>query len=98
MVLELLAPICKREKSGIHSHGFFPPKASFPALDGGVDRLYQSFPSLVRISLSLTDVGILLVPPGSITEVGWRCPRVGLMHPRLISSSLPPRHLFDLPE
>ena len=75
MVLELLAPICKREKSGIHSHGFFPPKASFPALDGGVDRLHQSFPSLVGISLSLTDAGILLVPLGSITEVGWRCPR-----------------------
>lgn len=39
MGLELLAPICKREKSSIHSHGFFPPEASFPALDGGVDRL-----------------------------------------------------------
>ena len=39
MVLELLAPICKREKSGIRSCGFFPPELSFPALDGGVDRL-----------------------------------------------------------
>ena len=39
MVLELLVPICKREKSSIHSHGFFPPKAPLPALDGGVDRL-----------------------------------------------------------
>ena len=39
VVLELLAPICKREKSSIHSHGFFQPEASFPALDGGVDRL-----------------------------------------------------------
>ena len=40
MVLELLAPICKREKSGIHSRGFFPLEASFlEALDGGVDRL-----------------------------------------------------------
>ena len=39
MVLEMLAPICKREKSGIHNHGFFPLEASFPALDGGVDRL-----------------------------------------------------------
>ena len=39
MVLELLAPICKREKRGIHSHGFFPPEMSLPALDGGVDRL-----------------------------------------------------------
>ena len=39
VVLELLAPICKREKSGIHSCGFFPPEASLPRLDGGVDRL-----------------------------------------------------------
>ena len=39
MVLELLAPIGKREKSGIHIHGFFSLKVSLPALDGGVDRL-----------------------------------------------------------
>ena len=37
--LELLAPICKREKSGIHSLGFFPLEVSLPALDGDVDRL-----------------------------------------------------------
>ena len=35
----MLALICKREKSGIHNHGFFPLEASFPALDAGVDRL-----------------------------------------------------------
>ena len=28
VVLKLLAPICKREKSGIHRCGFFPPEAS----------------------------------------------------------------------
>ena len=39
VVLELLAPICKREKSGIHSCGFFPLEASLPALDGSGDRL-----------------------------------------------------------
>ena len=39
VVLELLAPICKKEKSSIHSRSFFPPEASLPALDGGVDRL-----------------------------------------------------------
>ena len=39
VVLKLIAPIHKREKSGIHSCGFFPLEASFPALDGGVDRL-----------------------------------------------------------
>ena len=32
-------PICKREKSGIHSLGFFPLEVSLPALDGDVDRL-----------------------------------------------------------
>ena len=37
-ILELLAPICKTEKRSIQSHGFFPPEASLPALDGGVDR------------------------------------------------------------
>ena len=40
VVLELLAPICKREKSGIYRCGFFPPEASLPTLDGGVDKLY----------------------------------------------------------
>ena len=39
VVLELLAPIYKREKSSIHSHDFFPMEMSFPALDGDVDRL-----------------------------------------------------------
>ena len=39
MVLEQLAPICKREKSSFHNRGFFPLEASFPALDGGADRL-----------------------------------------------------------
>ena len=39
VILELLASICKREKCGIHSHGFFPLEASLPALVGGVGRL-----------------------------------------------------------
>ena len=37
--MELLAPICETEKSSIHSHGFFPPEASLPTLNGGVDKL-----------------------------------------------------------
>ena len=42
--LELLAPICKREKK--RPAPFFLPEASLPALDGGVDRRYtKSFPS-----------------------------------------------------
>ena len=39
VVLELLVPICKRGKSGIHSHGFFLLEVSLPALDRDVDRL-----------------------------------------------------------
>ena len=37
MRLELLAPICKREKS---DNAIFLLEVSLPALDGGVDRLY----------------------------------------------------------
>ena len=45
----------------------FLPEASLPALDGGVDRLYtQSFFFLVGRSLSLTDAGTVLDPPGSL--------------------------------
>ena len=71
--LELLAPICKREKS---DQGHFLPEASLPALDGGVDRRYiKSFFFLVGLSLSLTDTGAVLIPPGSTTEMGWGCTR-----------------------
>ena len=38
MVLELLAPICKREKKVTST--LFLPEESLPALIGGVDRLY----------------------------------------------------------
>ena len=48
----------------------FLPEASLPALDGGVDRRYtKSFSFLVGLSLSLTDAGAVLVPPGSTTEM-----------------------------
>ena len=71
MVLEMLAPLCKREKSGIHSHGSFLLEAPVPALDGSVDRLYtKSFSVLVRLSLSLPDAGAVLDPPSSTTEMG----------------------------
>ena len=36
---------------------------------------HSSFPSVVRLSLSITDAGAVLVPSGSTTEVGWRCTR-----------------------
>ena len=72
--LELLAPICKREKK--RPAPFFLPEASLPALDGGVDRRYtKSFSFLVGLSLSLTDAGTILVPPGSTTKMGWGCTR-----------------------
>ena len=37
--MELITPICKREKSSIHSLGFFPSEVFLHALDEGVDRL-----------------------------------------------------------
>ena len=72
--LELLAPICKREKKV--TSAIFLPEASLPALDGSVDRRYtKSFSFLVGLSLSLTDAGAVLVPPGSTTKMGWGCIR-----------------------
>ena len=38
MRLELLAPICKRERKATNT--IFLPEVSLPALDGGVDRVY----------------------------------------------------------
>ena len=71
VVLELLAPICKREKSGIHSRGFFPPEASLPGLDGGVDRLSTEdfLPLLDLVCCLPTQVPYSSLP----VEVGWRC-------------------------
>ena len=61
----MLAPICKRKKA---TSAIFLPEASLPALDGGVDRLYnKSFSFLVGLSLSLTDTGAIsalsVLPP-----------------------------------
>ena len=39
VALELLAPICMGEKSGIHSRGFFPLEVSGPALHGDEDKV-----------------------------------------------------------
>ena len=48
----------------------FLPEASFPALDGGVDRLYTKiFSFLVGLSPSLTDTGIILIPLSSTTKM-----------------------------
>ena len=64
--LELSAPICKKEVTST----IFLLEASLSALDGGVDRLHQSFLSLVGLSLSLTNAGAVLIPPSSTTEMG----------------------------
>ena len=78
VVLELRAPICKREKSGIHSHGYFTPEVSLPTVDGGIDRLsIEAF--LPCQTLSPTNAGILLILPSSTTEAGWNAPGVDLM-------------------
>ena len=68
VVLELLALICKREISSIHSHGFFPPEAFFPALGGGVERLSTEafFPWSGSVCLLLTQApysSLLVLPP-----------------------------------
>ena len=74
----MLAPICKREKKA--TSAIFILEASFPALDGSVDRLYtKSFSFLVRLSLSFTDTGDILVPPHSTTEMGGDATWVDLM-------------------
>ena len=76
VVLELLAPICKREKSNIYSCGFLSTGGIPPCSRWGhIQTFHLSFPFLVGLSLSLTDTSALLVPPSSITEVGWRCIR-----------------------
>ena len=71
--LELLAPICKREKSDQSplSTGVVPPCSRW----GCRQTLHQSFSFPVGLSLSLTDTGNILIPPGSTTQMGWRCTR-----------------------
>ena len=70
--LELLAPICKKEKNQRPlSTGGVPPCSRL----GCRQTLHQSFSFLFELSLSLTDAGDLLIPPGSTTETGWRCTR-----------------------
>ena len=74
------APICKREKSSIHSRGFFPPEVSLPALDWGVDRRSTEafLPCLDLVCPLLTKVTYqsLPVPP---PRWGGDAPGVGLM-------------------
>ena len=73
--LELLVPICEREKKA--ASAIFLLEASLPALDGGVDRIYtKSFSFLVGLSLSLIDAGAVVDPPGSTTRMGLGCSRV----------------------
>ena len=80
MVLELLAPICKREKSGIYRCGFFPPEASLPTLDVGVDKLYIAafLPWLDLVCPLLTQApysSLLALPP----KRGEDAPGIDLM-------------------
>ena len=80
VVLELLATICKREKSGTQCHGFFLPEVSLSALDGDGDRSSTKLPSLAGVNLSFTDTGVSLsslwvLPP----RQGGGAPRVDLM-------------------
>ena len=96
MVLELLAPIC--EKKQHPQLWLFSTRSVLPCSRWACRQtLHQSFPSPVWLSLSLTDTGILLVPPGSTTKAGWRRTRG---RPDGIPdwlSSIPPRPWCDLP-
>ena len=73
VVLELLAPIYKREKSSIHSRVFFffPPEASFTALDWGVDRLS------IEASLPWSDLVCPLPTQASYSSLPVLPPRWG---------------------
>ena len=64
MVLELLAPICRREKSGIHSRDFFPLEVSLLALERSVDRFSTKafLPWLDLVCLLLTQAPYLSLP------------------------------------
>ena len=88
--LEFLAPICKRKMW---------PAPFFFFLTGGIppcsrwvcrQTLHQKLSFLVGLSLSLTDAGAVLDPPGSTTEMGWRCTRV---RPNSISTWCPALHI-----
>ena len=86
--LVLLAPICNRKKA---NSTIFPLKASLPALDGGVDRLYsKTFSFLVRLSLPL----LTQEPPSTLPVLplrwGGDAPDVDL------KASLPDIQLFTL--
>ena len=76
VVLELLAPIFKGEKSNIYSRGFFLPEASLPALDWGGDRLStKAFPPwLDLVCPLLTQVpysSLLVLPPRQGGDAAW---------------------------
>ena len=73
VVLELLAPICKRERSGIHSCGFFPPEASLPGLENLriVDNFYQTslfFPMPTVVISTLCEDGSTTLGPYSLVQ------------------------------
>ena len=89
MVLQLLSPICMREKSGIHSHSFLLllllfTRNIFPCLGRGVDRLsIKTFlPWLDLVCLLLTQVPYWYLP---VLPLRWggNAPGVDLMAPQI---------------
>ena len=74
-----------REKSGIHSHNFFPPEASLPALVGGVDRFsteaFLPWSDLICPLLMQAPYWSLPVLP---LRWGGDAPGVDLMSPKVI--------------
>ncbi|CAI9180121.1 unnamed protein product [Rangifer tarandus platyrhynchus] len=76
--LDLLAPICKREKKA--TSALFLPEASLPTLDGGVDRLYtKAFLSWSDLVCPLQTQATYLFLPVLPPRWGGDAPGVDLM-------------------
>ena len=72
--MKLQAPICKSERSSMHSCGFFFLEASLPALGEGVDRLSTKafLPWSDLVCPLLTQVpysSLLVLPPRGMAEM-----------------------------
>ena len=94
VVLELLAPICKREKKHIHSCGFFPPEVSLSTLGGGVDRLStEAFLPWSGLVCPLWTQGPYSSPLVLPQMWGGDAPRIDLMASQI---DLVPHHHEDL--
>ena len=97
-VLELLAPIYKREKSDVQHPCFFPLGCPLPVLNGGGgDRLSTEAFLAWSDSVWPYPCRHFARSPQLSSFCQWGGAAVDPAHPKLVSSSLPSRPLFDLP-